>query len=852
MKLRSALLVLVLIVLASCSASAVAAAAARAAPSDPAPGGETWTVALYVNADNDLDYTWPRFTLPALKRIPPSDAVNVVAMVDREKGNGSFLYKVSGTRVTTVRHFPAERDFGSGKTFRWFLEQVHARFPSDRLVVIGWDHGYAWHYFSHDHSSGQRISMPELRAALKGAGVPIDILAFDACDMGALDVAWDVASVSDPAAPGDPLVDYFVGSEETIDQDGYPYDTMFAPLAGDPSRTPEQVTADMLRGWDTYYGSLRCFDWLSLSALDLRAVQEAGPQLADFVGRLRAGLASDRAKYGVALRDALGTSIHAWDSWQVDLGMLAGQLVARHRLDDDPGLLASASAVRGLLRDTIVLGVTSGSYARWYEGATVWAGTGDDWSDYRRAYRSQSLFGSGVDAGGVDWYRLLRDYNASGQADARLPDPKLQRATYGLTDVLFADARRGWATGYDNVAAEGVVLRTTDGGRSWKTTRPSDGGAYAVNAITRAPGGSLWVAGSEGWSGSLIARSGSAGAEWRYINSPTVEYLLDIDSVSAERGLAAGTGGTLLRTNDRGRTWKRIATAPPGDLLGLEFTSASEGWVLANEQVAMSGSVRRTTDGGATWAAQTVVPGAFLYAVGAVGDDVWVAGGDPSAGPLLGGERVSGDGVLLHSADGGATWETQWGGGAADLRLSDVDMLDASIGWAVGDGSAAQESLILHTTDGGSTWTPQDAGDVHFDLAAVHVLDAQTAWVVGDGEEILVTTDAGATWGVTRGDVVGPVTRVKSATARRGSRVTLTWFVKDAASSRAKVTLRVSDGHGHLFKSRRLGWCDTGSGAHTVTILCDLPRGVYSVKARATDRAGNAQSRMLVGKLRVR
>ena len=150
--------------------------------------------------------------------------------------------------------------------------------------------------------------------------------------------------------------------------------------------------------------------------------------------------------------------------------------------------------------------------------------------------------------------------------------------------------------------------------------------------------------------------------------------------------------------------------------------------------MSVAGTVEHTTDGGATWTPQTTASGTLLYAVDSVGQDVWVAGGDPSAGPVLGGERVSGDGVLLHSPDGGATWETQWGGGAADLRLSDVDMLDEQTGWAVGDATAAQHALVLRTTDGGDTWIAQDPGDVTFDLAAVHVLDAQTAWVVGDGE----------------------------------------------------------------------------------------------------------------------
>ena len=65
----------------------------------------------------------------------------------------------------------------------------------------------------------------------------------------------------------------------------------------------------MLRGWDTYYGSLRCFDWLSLSAVDLAAVRAAGPAMADLAGRLRAGLAADPVKYGGAMR---GRSLRAW------------------------------------------------------------------------------------------------------------------------------------------------------------------------------------------------------------------------------------------------------------------------------------------------------------------------------------------------------------------------------------------------------------------------------------------------------------------------------------------------------------------------------------------------------------
>ena len=770
--------------------------------------------------------------------------------MDKEAKTGSFLYKITGPRVTTVRHFTAERDFGKGATFRWFLEQVHARFPSDRLVVVGWDHGYGWRYFSHDFSSDDRITMPELREALAGAGVPVDILAFDACNMGDVEVAWDVASVEDPAAPGTPLVDYLVASEETIDQDGYPYDAMFAPLAGDSARTPVQVMGDMLRGWDGYYGSLRCFDWVSLSAVDLAAVRAAGPAMADLAGRLRAGLAADPVKYGGAVRGAVSTSLAAWDSWQQDLGMFAGRLVDGHALDDDPGLVAAAEAVRDAVTGSMVLGVTDGSYVRWLQGLSVWIGTGDDWAEYRAAYREQSLFGATPAAGGVDWYRLLRDYDASGRAAAKMPEPSWSRATYGLTDVYFTDLRHGWATGYDNVKNESVVLRTTNGGALWKTARPSDGGAYSANALTVTPGGDLWVAGSEGWDGALLARSADKGAAWEYASAPTLEYLLGIAAVTDKVGYAAGTGGALVRTGNGGRTWREVASAPQGDLLGMRFASATEGWTLANDRVTVAGTVQHTGDGGATWTAQTGVPGTLLYAVDSVGQDVWVAGGDPSAGPLLAGERVSGDGVLLHSPDGGATWETQWGGAAADLRLSDVDMLDELNGWAVGDATAAQRALVLHTTDGGGTWTVQDPGDVTFDLAAVHVLDAQTAWAVGDGEQILRTTDGGATWTSTTGDVVGPRTRVFAArrcAGARGRRSALRRRRRAADRRLPRLGAHPATARGRLVcePSRSAGSRPENRTHFSFTSRGSARAARTAIRALATDRAGNAQSRIV-------
>ena len=67
---------------------------------------------------------------------------------------------------------------------------------------------------------------------------------------------------------------------------------------------------------------------------------------------------------------------------------------------------------------------------------------------------------------------------------------------------------------------------------------------------------------------------------------------------------------------------------------------------------------------------------------------------------------------------------------------------------------------------------------------------------------------------------------------------------------RVRVTIRVSDGRGHLLWTGRSAGSGPGRATHPFTFRCDLPRGTYTVRAYATDRAGNAQSRMTRGKPR--
>jgi hypothetical protein len=78
-------------------------------------------------------------------------------------------------------------------------------------------------------------------------------------------------------------------------------------------------------------------------------------------------------------------------------------------------------------------------------------------------------------------------------------------------------------------------------------------------------------------------------------------------------------------------------------------------------------------------------------------------------------------------------------GGPAKPTLNAVQFVGSSQGWVVGS------DRILHTADGGQHWVTQYLTSTSAGLATVDFADASHGWVVG-GTTILATTDGGAHW----------------------------------------------------------------------------------------------------------
>jgi hypothetical protein len=351
-----------------------------------------WTVALYVNGDNDLERYWDEYSRPALENIPASSEVNIVAMMDWVAQNGTMLYEISGGEVTLVGTYE-EKNYGDGATFQWFITEVTALYPSEKLAVIGWDHGYAWRYFSNDQTSGDKITMPELQAAIENAGIPIDILAFDACNMAAIEVVWQVSLTG--------LVDILVGSEETIPMNGFPYDLMLTSVANDPSRTPTQVATDMVDGWAAYYDPLSWAQSICLSATDVESIGQQSSAFVDWAAAMHANLGAYAKEYKKAIRDtytAYATNKH------LDMADLGDNILANSRISNAALRTATAAIVTAI--DSSVIASWAGDWAAACRGLTIWWGLTSDWDYSGPAYLAEVAFA--IDTG---WGAFLEDYN---------------------------------------------------------------------------------------------------------------------------------------------------------------------------------------------------------------------------------------------------------------------------------------------------------------------------------------------------------------------------------------------------------------------------------------------------------
>jgi photosystem II stability/assembly factor-like uncharacterized protein len=278
---------------------------------------------------------------------------------------------------------------------------------------------------------------------------------------------------------------------------------------------------------------------------------------------------------------------------------------------------------------------------------------------------------------------LLLLSTARGAAAAPI---SLREVRQGLFGTCFATDRDGWMVG-----ELGRIFHTTDGGETWE--RQDAGTKRPFLAIACLDARTVWIAGKEG----IVYGTTDAGATWTPAKTGSSRHLFSLQFPTRERGHGAGDFGTMIHTEDAGRTWTVQQVPPevqlpesaldtgvdPGDvnlygisygdpdhvwvvgefgtimasedggrtfhqqhgpiettLFGVDFTDAQHGWAVGIDAV-----IIRTEDGGRTWMAQTSpITQRSFYDVLVRGRNGWIAGSS---------------GTMLKSQDAGASWAVE-------------------------------------------------------------------------------------------------------------------------------------------------------------------------------------------------
>jgi photosystem II stability/assembly factor-like uncharacterized protein len=310
--------------------------------------------------------------------------------------------------------------------------------------------------------------------------------------------------------------------------------------------------------------------------------------------------------------------------------------------------------------------------------------------------------------------------------------PQTSGVNARLRGVSAVSDRVIWASG-----ANGTILRTSDGGRTWQQLTIPDTNELDFRDIDAVSDSTAWVLSIGPGEASRIYKTVDAGAHWteQFVNHDPKAFLDAMAFWDANRGVAVSDSVdgrfVILVTRNGGSTWSRVPldALPPAlpnegafAASGTNVTVVAPGDVWIGTGAAQKSRVLHSRDGGKTWTIADT-PLATSTSAGIFS----IAFRDSLHGIIVGGdyrkESETGNNAAVTS-DGGATWIPVHGLGG--FRSVVAYLPKSSKGSAIAVGPTGADL----SDDDGRTWKPV-AGDGYHAFAFARAGHA-VGWGVGE------------------------------------------------------------------------------------------------------------------------
>lgn len=216
---------------------------------------------------------------------------------------------------------------------------------------------------------------------------------------------------------------------------------------------------------------------------------------------------------------------------------------------------------------------------------------------------------------------------------------------------------------------------------------------------------------------------------WTPQTSGTTVTLYSVKAVNDQVAWVCGASATVRRTTDGGATWTNANPNPGvinGDVYNIEALDANTAWCTTSPSATF---IYKTTNGGTNWVQVYTLAGAFLNAIKMTSPTIGFATGDP----------VGGNWLILATTDGGSNWAVLSAPpGTGDGRNNCFQVSLPNMWFGTGQGS------VWRSTNAGLNWTSSATTPLTTQVLGIKFNNASTGLV--GGASMVKTTDGGATW----------------------------------------------------------------------------------------------------------
>jgi hypothetical protein len=275
-----------------------------------------WTFMVYLDADwcfeipGDIP-SGPIYLMPPPPTIIPGEQlgyqemnemetigstsnVAIIVQIDRYYGGADRYYIAKDndtSRITSpVLQTLGEVNMADPVTLTNFINWTNFWYPADRLLLVMHDHGQGFLGCMRDETSGDEMSMTELKTALSTAttaiGKKIDVIGFIACLMQMTEVAYQIKDYGRVLIASEEVMYAALDNGEI--NAGWPFDTILANVTAAPSmdgKTLARVVIDRFKEFFLLYSNY--IDRApTISAIDLMYPNFLGAYLDSFAGIL--------------------------------------------------------------------------------------------------------------------------------------------------------------------------------------------------------------------------------------------------------------------------------------------------------------------------------------------------------------------------------------------------------------------------------------------------------------------------------------------------------------------------------------------------------------------------------------